>query len=135
MARVTGIGGVFFKCRDLEKTKDWYREHLGMPLSDDYGAAYPFREDDAPDTRGYAVFGPFNARSRYFEPSDRGFMVNLRVDNLDEIVAGLRAAGAEIIGEPESYDYGRFAWVIDPEGVKIELWEPSGLIPSDIDVE
>ena len=132
MAKVTGIGGVFFKCRDVEQSKAWYRDLLGMPMSDDYGAAYPFRDDEDPERRGYSVFGSFNARSRYFEPSDRGFMVNLRVDDLDGMLAKLRAAGAEIVGTVEEYDYGRFAWVLDPDGVKVELWEPGETLPPDL---
>jgi predicted enzyme related to lactoylglutathione lyase len=132
MAKVTGIGGVFFKCQDLEHTKDWYRDLLGIPLQDAYGAAFPFREDDRPEIRGYSVFGPFGSRTRYFEPSDRGFMINLRVDDLDGVLIKLRSAGARIVGNIETHDYGRFAWVIDPEGVKLELWEPSGDIPPDI---
>jgi predicted enzyme related to lactoylglutathione lyase len=134
MAKVTGIGGVFFKCQDLEHTKGWYRDLLGMPLQDAYGAAFPFREDDTPETRGYSVFGPFSSRTRYFEPSDRGFMINLRVDDLDGVLTKLRSAGARIVGDTEEHDYGRFAWVVDPEGVKLELWEPSGDIPSDINL-
>jgi predicted enzyme related to lactoylglutathione lyase len=132
MAKVTGLGGVFFKCQDLEKTKDWYRDLLGIPLQDAYGAAFPFREDENPETRGYSVFGPFSSRTRYFEPSDRGFMINLRVDDLEGMLTRLHSAGARIVGDIEEHEYGRFAWVIDPEGVKLELWQPTGDIPSDI---
>ena len=133
MAKITGIGGVFFKCRDIEAARNWYRDVLGAPMEDAYGAAFPFRNDDRPDERGYAVLGPFNDRTRYFEPSDRGFMINLRVDDLDGVLARLKAAGAQIVGDIEEYEYGRFGWVIDPEGVKLELWEPSGQVPPGFD--
>ena len=126
---VTGIGGVFFKCRDIEAARAWYRDVLGAPLEGEYGAAFPFRDDADPEQRGYSVLGPFSSRTRYFEPSDRGFMINLRVDDLDAVLARIAIAGGERVGEIETYDYGRFAWVIDPEGVKLELWEPTGVLP------
>jgi predicted enzyme related to lactoylglutathione lyase len=129
--RVTGIGGVFFKCRDVEGTKAWYREALGVPMEDAYGAAFAYPDRDA-SGGGYSVLGPFPSRTRYFEPSDRGFMINLRVEGLDAILARLEAVGAPRIGEVETHEYGRFAWVLDPEGVKIELWEPSGVLPEDL---
>ena len=129
--RVTGIGGVFFKCRDVEAAKAWYREALGVPMEDAYGAAFAYPDRDS-SGGGYAVLGPFASRTRYFEPSDRGFMINLRVDGLDALLARIDAIGATRVGEVESHEFGRFAWVLDPEGVKIELWEPSGVLPEGL---
>ena len=123
--KVTGLGGVFMKCEDREGLVQWYREKLGFPY-DGYGASFPFREDHDPDQRAYNVWGPFKSDTDYFKPSKREFMVNLRVDNLDALLVKLKAVGIEMVGEKEEYDYGKFAWIIDPEGTKIELWEQVG---------
>ena len=127
--RVTGLGGVFIKCRDPEGVRDWYRRHLGVPC-DAYGATFPFREDGAPDRRGYTVWGPFKADTDYFAPSTRDFMINLRVDDLDAVLARLAADGIVPVGGIVDEPYGRFAWVIDPEGTKIELWQQIGEPPA-----
>ena len=123
MGKVTGLGGIFYKVADPDKTRAWYQETLG--IGGDWGAMFPFKADDA---EGFSLFSPFKADSDYFSPSDKGFMVNLRVDNLDEMVADLKAKHIEILGRQDE-DYGRFAWIMDPDGVKVELWQHLGGAP------
>lgn len=124
MARVTGIGGVFFKTtRDNEALAAWYQEHLGMPLEDYGGAALRWPDDHAED-RGVTAWHVAAKDSDWFSPSGASFMINYRVDDLDGLLAQLRKANIEIQKGPESHENGKFAWVIDPDGNKIELWEP-----------
>ena len=124
MARITGIGGVFFKSRnDNAALAAWYQKHLGLPLADFGGAVLRWPDDKAEDG-GLTVWHVAEKESQWFAPSDSPFMINYRVDNLEEMIAQLRAGGVEIIGGPESHENGRFAWVMDPEGNKVELWEP-----------
>lgn len=126
MARVLGIGGVFFKCRDREALAEWYREHLGLPVNERGGVE--FEIDQLPES-AYCVWGPFAETTGYFAPSGKQFMINLVVDDLEEALAQVAGAGAEVVGEVEEYEYGRFGWFVDPEGNKIELWEPAGRPP------
>lgn len=124
MARVTGIGGVFFKSRkDHAALAAWYEKHLGMPLESWGGAILKWPEDTAED-RGLTVWHVAEKDSEWFSPSDSAFMINYRVDNLGELIESLRAQGVEIIAGPESHENGKFAWIMDPDGNKIELWEP-----------
>ncbi len=125
MKRVTGIGGIFFKCKDPKKTKAWYGKHLGLPV-DDYGCTFKWRELDAPDTAPPAqtVWSPFKEDSNYFAPSEKPYMFNYRVDNLVELLKVLKEEGVEIVGEMQEFSYGKFGWILDPDGNKIELWEP-----------
>ncbi|MCI0490108.1 MAG: VOC family protein [Blastocatellia bacterium] len=124
MKKVTGIGGIFFKTPDPEKTKEWYAKHLGIiPDSDGYISFY-WREKDDPETVGFTAWSPFRDDTKYFEPSQSPFMMNFRVDNLDALLEQLKAEGVQVVGEVEECDYGRFGWIIDPDGIKIELWEP-----------
>lgn len=123
MKRVTGIGGVFFKCEDPDKVREWYNEHLGLK-TDKYGALFEFRSTDDPDRKGYLQWSPFSADTKYFEPSPKEFMINYRVENLEALLEELRKEGVEIVGEMQTFDYGKFAHIIDCEGNKIELWEP-----------
>ncbi len=129
IGRVTGLGGVFVKSSDTKKLVDWYRSKLGFPF-DGYGSSFLFREDDEPEKQGYSVWGPFKEDTKYFEPSKKEFMVNLRVKGLEALLKRLKADGVEQIGEVEKHDYGHFAWIIDPEGTKIELWEQIGEPPA-----
>lgn len=122
MARVLGVGGVFFKADDPAALADWYREHLGVPVDASYGGA-SFEPSTMP-SGGLTVWSPFSADTAYFRPSRQTFMINLVVDLLDEALEQVRRGGAEIVGEVEEYDYGRFGWFIDPAGNKVELWEP-----------
>jgi len=121
--KATGIGGIFFKCQDPEKIKSWYAKHLGL-LTNEYGALFEFRRTDEPDKKGYLQWSPFSQETKYFLPSAKDFMINYRVENLEALLQELADDGVEIIGELESYDYGKFAHIMDPEGNKIELWEP-----------
>jgi predicted enzyme related to lactoylglutathione lyase len=121
MAQVIGVGGVFFKCDDPERLAGWYARHLGMSINDFGGVAFQFT---GLPQGAYCVWGPFAADTTYFEPTRKSFMINLMVDDLDGALAQVRDGGAEIVGEVEAYEYGRFGWFIDPEGNKVELWEP-----------
>ena len=124
MAKVTGIGGVFFKRRnDSAALAAWYQKHLGMTLESFGGAILRWPDDKAEDN-GLTVWHIAEKGSQWFSPSDSAFMINYRVDNLDEMIAQLRADGVEVIRGPESHENGKFAWVMDPEGNKVELWEP-----------
>ena len=123
MARVTGLGGIFYKVADPDKTRAWYQEVLG--IGGEWGATFPFKADD-PD--GFALFSPFKSDTDYFGPSDKPFMVNFRVDDLDGLIAQLESRGVEILGRQDE-DYGRFAWILDPDGLKIELWQQKGPAP------
>ena len=121
--KVTGIGGIFFTCKDPEKVKDWYRDKLGL-VTNEYGSVFEFRSAEKPESKGYLVWSPFPDDTQYFQPSPRPFMINYRVENIEELVHELRASGVEICDEIASYDYGKFVHIMDPEGNKIELWEP-----------
>jgi predicted enzyme related to lactoylglutathione lyase len=120
MERVTGIGGIFFKANDPEKLKAWYRDHLGLPMDGGY-TVFQTREDPGPCT----TWSTFAADTTYFEPSKASFMVNFRVKDLRAMLAQLREAGAEVDEKIDEQSYGKFGWVMDPEGNRIELWEPS----------
>jgi predicted enzyme related to lactoylglutathione lyase len=122
--RVTGIGGIFFKCTDPQKSKDWYREHLGIDAGE-YGANIKWREHDDREKIATTVWSPFPGKTDYFNPSQSEFMINYRVENLEALLEQLQKEGVEIVGDMESYEYGKFAWIMDPDGRKIELWEPA----------
>jgi predicted enzyme related to lactoylglutathione lyase len=124
MARITGVGGIFFKSKgDKAALATWYQKHLGLKLEDFGGAILKWPDDKAED-RGLTVWHVADSDSQWFSPSDASFMVNYRVDDLAELLAELRAAGVEIVGGPESAENGKFAWIMDPDGNKVELWEP-----------
>jgi len=124
MARVTGIGGVFFLSRGEGKDlSSWYEKHLGMRL-EDFGAALLKWEDDTAEDKGMTVWHVADRDSDWFSPSESAFMINYRVDDLEAMVEQLTAAGIDILQGPEYHENGAFAWIMDPEGNKIELWEP-----------
>lgn len=125
MKRVTGLGGVFFKSKDPNAIKEWYRKHLGLPVNE-YGVSFQWLEVDNKDAKEPATtaWSPFKKDSKYFSPSEKPFMFNYRVENLVELMKLLKEEGVQIIGEIEEYPYGKFGWIMDPEGNKIELWEP-----------
>lgn len=126
MAKVTGIGGVFFKSRgDHKALAAWYQKHLGMPLEPWGGAALTWPEDRAED-KGVTAWHVAARDTKWFAPSDAAFMINYRVDDLTGLLANLRAAGVEILKGPDSDENGTFAWILDPDGNKVELWEPQG---------
>ena len=121
--RVHAVGGVFFRCEDPAATRDWYRRHLGVQ-SDEYGSAFTWRRDTAPDQRGFLQWSPFGADTDYFGSPDQQFMVNYRVDDLDRLLESLRAEGVEIASEIEEMEFGRFVHIVDNDGRRVELWEP-----------
>lgn len=125
MKRVTGLGGVFFKTSDPQKMKDWYQQHLGMKM-DAYGHTFQWLELDHREatTPASTIWSPFKNDSTYFSPSEKPFMLNYRVENLVELLKVLREEGVTIVGEMQEYSYGKFGWILDPDGNKIELWEP-----------
>ena len=123
MKKVTGIGGVFFKCEDPQKMRDWYKENLGL-VTNEYGSLFEFRSTDNPEEKNYLQWSPFGEKTKYFEPSKKEFMINYRVENLENLIEELRADNVQIVGEIEAFEYGKFAHIMDPEGNKIELWEP-----------
>lgn len=124
MKRATSIGGIFFKCKDPEKMKDWYSKHLGLNI-DKYGTSFEFRQADDPSKKGFLQWSPFKSDSTYFAPSEKEYMINYRVENLDSLVELLRFEGVTIVDEIEAFEYGKFVHVMDMEGNKIELWEPN----------
>jgi predicted enzyme related to lactoylglutathione lyase len=124
MAKVTGIGGVFLKSKgDGKELAAWYQKHLGMKLEDWGGAILKWPDDKAED-EGLTVWHTASHDSKWFSPSASPFMINYRVDNLDELLEQLRSAGIEVVQGPESAENGKFAWIMDPDGNKVELWQP-----------
>ncbi len=119
--RVTGIGGIFFKTKNPDKTKEWYKNHLGLN-TDNYGCTFWWPDENG--NKCSTQWSPFNADTNYFSPSEKEFMVNYRVENLEELLKVLKEEGVTIVGEMQTYDYGKFGWILDPDGNKIELWEP-----------
>lgn len=127
MKKVTGIGGIFFKCKDPEKLKTWYNKHLGL-ATDQYGTNFEWRQADDNTKKGFTQWSPFNQNTKYFEPSAQDFMINYRVDNLEALVEVLRKEGVTIVDEMEVYEYGKFIHILDGEGNKVELWEPIDIV-------
>jgi predicted enzyme related to lactoylglutathione lyase len=124
MAKITGIGGVFFKSKaDHKALAAWYQKHLGMPLQPWGGAALEWTEDKAED-KGASAWMVAEPGTKWFGPSESSFMINYRIDNMDEMIAQLKSGGVEIFKGPEYHENGAFAWVMDPDGNKVELWEP-----------
>jgi predicted enzyme related to lactoylglutathione lyase len=121
--RVIGIGGIFFKSQDNEAARAWYREHLGIE-SESWGGIFEWRRKENPDDLTYTAWSPFKADTKYFEPSQKDFMVNYQVENLHELLDALRAEGVKVFDEVEESEFGKFGWIMDPDGNKIELWEP-----------
>ena len=123
MKKVTGIGGLFFKCKDPEKVKEWYSKHLGFNM-DQYGTSFEWRQGDDPTKYGLTQWSAFSDSTNYFDPSAKEFMINYRVQDLENLVNELRRDGVTILDSIGSYDYGKFIHILDNEGNKIELWEP-----------
>jgi predicted enzyme related to lactoylglutathione lyase len=121
--RVTGIGGILFKSEDKEAMRTWYDKHLGIP-TESWGGQFEWRDKDEPEKRCVTAWSLFEKESDHFGPSRKEFMFNYRVENLVELMEALKQEGVQIIGEIEEFDYGKFGWIMDPEGRKIELWEP-----------
>ena len=121
---MTGLGGVFFKSKDPEMTQEWYAEHLDLTTPDSATVLLSWRYDDDPDRRGHTVWAPFDMDSEYFGPGDAPFMLNYRVDDLDAILTRLRAEGVEVLEKREDSEFGRFGWIVDLDGRRVELWQP-----------
>jgi len=121
--KVTGVGGIFFKSRDPEALRTWYRDMLGIDVQPWGGVAFRWR-DGAPDGAGTTVWSPFKHDTTYFEPGTKDFMINLRVDDLEALLAKLRSAGAQVPARGEASEFGKFGYVLDPENNLVELWQP-----------
>lgn len=122
MKRVTGIGGIFFKSADPKSLAAWYKKHLGLDVNDWGGAL--FRWGGEGSEPGTTVWSPFAQDTSYMQPSPASFMINYRVEDLDGLLAALKAEGCDVIDKTESSAQGKFGWVVDPDGNKVELWEP-----------
>ena len=120
MAKVIGIGGIFFKARDPKALSEWYAKHLGLSV-ENFGGAM-FSEDSS--RPGYTLWSPFPASTRYFEPSDNAYMINFRVDDLESMLQYLRGQGVQVDTKMDVSEYGKFGWIMDPEGNRVELWQP-----------
>jgi predicted enzyme related to lactoylglutathione lyase len=123
MKKVTGIGGIFFKCKDPNALNEWYKTHLGLDTSP-YGTSFEWLQADDSTKKGITQWSAFSDTTKYFEPSTKDFMINYRVENLEELVAELKKEGVTILDDIENSDYGKFVHIVDLEGNKIELWEP-----------
>jgi catechol 2,3-dioxygenase-like lactoylglutathione lyase family enzyme len=124
MTRVTGIGGIFFKAQDAEAMREWYKTHLGIPVEAWGGTAFKWREHETPEREASTVWSIFKNDSTYFGPGESRFMVNYRVADLHATLDALRAEGVRVDDKVDESEYGKFGWVYDPEGNKIELWQP-----------
>ena len=124
MKRVTGIGGIFFKARDPESLRDWYRKHLGIDVQDWGGTAFLWNDPERPEPNGTTVWTIFSPTSDYFNPSTAPFMINYRVADLFALLDVLRSEGCTVDEKTDTSEFGKFGWVMDPEGNRIELWEP-----------
>lgn len=119
--RVTGIGGFFFKSKNPEAIKNWYKQHLGFN-TDAYGCTFWWKDENGNNCS--TQWSAFKEDTTYLEPSKKEFMQNFRVENLEWLLEKLKEEGVTIVGEMQTFEYGKFAWILDPEGNKVELWEP-----------
>jgi predicted enzyme related to lactoylglutathione lyase len=126
MKRVTSIGGIFFKCKDPKKMREWYQVHLGLNTNK-YGAVFEWRQGADSSKKGFTQWSPFSETTKYFEPSTKDFMINYRVENMEGLVEQLKIEGVSVVDKIESYDYGKFVHILDEEGNKLELWEPNDI--------
>jgi predicted enzyme related to lactoylglutathione lyase len=124
--KVTGIGGVFFKCKDPKKVRAWYQTHLGI-VTNEYGAVFEWWQGADSTKKGFTQWSPFNETTKYFAPSSKEFMINFRVNNINLLVKELKSNGVIVTDTIETYDYGKFVHIMDLEGNKIELWEPNDI--------
>lgn len=124
MKKVTGIGGIFFKCKDPKKVREWYATHLGLQTNE-YGSVFEWYQGADNTKKGFSQWSPFSETTKYFEPSAKEFMINYRVENMEALVEELKKNGVTVLDSIETYDYGKFVHILDPEGNKIELWEPN----------
>jgi predicted enzyme related to lactoylglutathione lyase len=121
--KVTGIGGIFFRSKNPEETRDWYGNNLGLAIND-FGSPFEFRNANRPEEINYLNWNPFEEGTDYFAPSEKEFMINYRVQNIEGLVRKLKENGVTIVDKIVEFEYGKFVHIMDPEGNKIELWEP-----------
>ena len=124
MKRVTGIGGIFFKAKDAPAMHAWYKRHLGIDVQEWGGTAFTWADSDGKPTSGTTVWSVSSESSDQFAPSNASFMINYRVDDLLALVTALKDEGCNVLDKMDDSEFGKFAWVIDPEGNKVELWQP-----------
>jgi predicted enzyme related to lactoylglutathione lyase len=124
--KVTSIGGIFFKCKDPKKVREWYETHLGF-AANQYGSVFEWRQGEDSSKKGFTQWSPFNEKTKYFEPSTKDFMINYRVENLEALVGQLKKDSVIITDKIETVEYGKFVHIMDLEGNKIELWEPNDI--------
>ena len=123
MKRATGIGGIFFACKDPAKTKEWYKTHLGLD-TDQWGTNFEWRQVSEPAKKGFTQWSPMSENTAHLKPSTQPYMINYRVENLEKLVVQLRKEGVTIVDDIEVVEYGKFVHIVDGDGVKVELWEP-----------
>lgn len=124
MAKVTGIGGIFFKAKDPALLREWYQKHLGLEIQPWGGVAFSWHTPDAPNPHGVTIWSVSPETTDQFDPSTQPFMINYRVDDLAGLLAKLRADGCQVLDKTDDSEFGKFGWVMDPEGNKVELWQP-----------
>lgn len=126
MKRVIGIGGIFFKAENPKGLAAWYKKHLGLPIDNSYGGyTFNWSDENQRPEKGYTIWSPFRQDTEYIQPSSKDFMFNFIVDDLEALLDILRSEGIDQVGEMEDTEFGKFGWILDPEGNKIELWEPA----------
>jgi predicted enzyme related to lactoylglutathione lyase len=124
--KVTGIGGIFFKCKDPSKMREWYKTHLGLNTNQ-YGAVFEWRQGADTTKKGFTQWSPFKETTKYFEPSTKDFMINYRVENLEALIDQLKKENVTVTDSIETVEYGKFVHILDIEQNKIELWEPNDI--------
>jgi len=126
IGRATGIGGIFFKCKDPKVVREWYQTHLGLNTNQ-YGAVFEWYQGIDSTKKGFSQWSPFRETTTYFEPSTKDFMINYRVDNMEVLIVELKKNGVTVLDSIASYEYGKFVHILDIEGNKLELWEPNDI--------
>jgi predicted enzyme related to lactoylglutathione lyase len=126
MERVTGLGGIFFRSQNPQALQQWYADRIGIPVGDEGGVTFTWEDPQHPKREGATALAMVPADTSYFGPGGQQFMVNFRVRDLDAMLAQLRAAGVTVDETVQEYEFGRFAWFVDPDGNRVELWEPPG---------
>ncbi len=134
LKRVTGIGGIFFKCKEPKKVREWYQQHLGLEVND-YGSVFEWYQGADSTKKGFTQWSPFNEKTKYFEPSTKEFMINYRVADLEALVLELKKEGVTITDSVSTYDYGKFVHIMDLEGNKIELWETTDIVYENMGIQ
>ncbi len=134
LKRVTGIGGIFFKCKDPKKLREWYQQHLGLEVNA-YGSVFEWYQGADSTQKGFTQWSPFNEKTKYFEPSTKEFMINYRVADLQALVIELKKEGVTLTDTIESFDYGKFVHIMDLEGNKIELWQPNDKVYEQMGIQ